>query len=90
MESSQVRSNPVITNFLDPKEENISDKDFDIFYLLFCVQNLSGLKDKISKNYRVRGDVFNFIKSSLAYYCLAQVINHLEFVEWCAMHYSNY
>lgn len=78
----------VITKFLDPKEESLSDRDFDVFYAVFTINDLSQLKDQIMKDFVVHRDNFNLFKSGLVWFYLPQVLNFLELVEWSSQHYS--
>lgn len=70
MESSQSLCYPVIIKFLDPKEESLSDMDFDVFDLVLNANDIVGLKNQILEEFRVKGDAFNLVESSLVHYCL--------------------
>ena len=88
MESNQNVWYPVITKFLNPKEECLFDRDFDVFDLILNVNDIVGFKNRVIEKSTVQGDAFNLVESGLIHYYLPRVINFLEFVDWCALHYS--
>lgn len=47
MSSSKSLVHPSITKFLKPKEDSLSDRDFDVFNLVLSVSNLSHLEYQI-------------------------------------------
>lgn len=53
MDSIQNVCHLVITKFLDPKEECLSDKDFDVFDPVLNVNDIIGLKNQVLEESRV-------------------------------------
>ena len=74
MDSSKITSFPImskliITKFLDPKEDFLSDSDYDVFDLVLSINDIVGHKHKILQDSMVQGDAFHLVESGLVNFC---------------------
>ena len=88
MVNIQSLCHPFLTKFLDPKEDSLSNRDFDVFDLVLTINGLFKLKDKIIEDPRVSQDSFYLLDSVLVKFFLPQVLRFPKFFEWCGQHYS--
>lgn len=87
MESGKYNRNPIITKLLDPKEESIFDRYYEVLVPVLSIMDLIYLRKQVIEESRIRVDIFNLVDLGLLHYCIPQEINFPEFVKWCAIQY---
>lgn len=79
MDENQISCHPILTKFLDLKEDNLFDRYFDIFDPIIAINDIFQLKDEIVEESIVGDDEFNLCESSLVNFCLPWVFRFPDF-----------
>ena len=79
---------PSVCKYNDPKEEQLTYIEGNIFNPILSVTDLIQLKDNILEKSSVGRDKLNLCETKLVHLCLPQVHHFPQFVTWGVQNYS--